>query len=90
MNAKQKLLNFLSKTEGRNTFTVNQARSMFKIQNVSARIEELRKEGHMIYTNEKTLEDGRKIRYYKLGKPTKKVVAAGIQALRQQGERSFT
>jgi predicted transcriptional regulator len=90
MVAKQKLLNYLSKTDGYNTFTVAQARSMFKIQNVSARIDELRKEGHMIYTNEKTLDDGRKIKFYKLGKPSKKVIAAGIQALRQQGERAFT
>lgn len=90
MTAKEKLLNYLSKTEGYNTFTVAQARSMFKIQNVSARIDELRKEGNMIYTNEKVLPDGRRINYYKLGKPTKKVIAAGIQALREQGERAFT
>lgn len=90
MVAKEKLLKYLSKTDGYNTFTVSQARSMFKISNVSARIDELRKEGHMIYTNEKVLDDGRKVKFYKLGKPSKKIIAAGIQALRQQGNRAFT
>jgi len=90
MNVKQKMLNYLSKADGRNTFTVKQARSLFKVQNVSARIDELRKEGHMIYTNEKVLSDNRRISFYKLGRPSKKVISAGIQALRAQGVRSFT
>lgn len=81
MSAKQKILNFLSKETGYNTLTVAQARARFGITNVSARIEELRAEGHCIYTNKKTLEDGRRITYYKLGKPTKKMIAAAHAAL---------
>ena len=76
LSAKAKILNYLSKSEGYNTLTVAQARARFGIQNVSARIEELRKEGHCIYTNTKTLEDGRKISYYRLGKPSREMVAA--------------
>ena len=76
MSAKQKILNYLSKDGPYNTLTAAQARARFGIVNVGARIEELRAEGHCIYTNKKTLEDGRRITYYKLGKPTKKMVAA--------------
>ena len=76
LTAKEKILKALQKEHGQNTFTVAQARSRFGIQNVSARIEELRKEGHCIYTNTKTLEDGRKISYYRLGKPSREMVAA--------------
>jgi ribonucleotide monophosphatase NagD (HAD superfamily) len=76
MSAKEKILNYLSKDGPYNTLTAAQARARFGIVNVGARIEELRAEGHCIYTNKKTLEDGRRITYYKLGKPTKKMIAA--------------
>jgi predicted transcriptional regulator len=76
LSAKEKILNFLNKTEGYNTLTVAQARARFGIQNVSARIEELRKEGHVIYTNTKTRGDGTKVASYRIGKPTKAMVRA--------------
>ena len=81
MSAKQKILNYLSKEGPYNTLTVAQAQSRFGITNVGARIEELRAEGHCIYTNKKTLADGRRITYYKLGKPTKKMIAAAHASL---------
>ena len=55
-----------------NTLTVAQARARFGIQNVTARINELREEGFAIYTNTKTLSDGRKIKFYRLGTPSKR------------------
>ena len=64
---------------GYNTFTVKQAQRRFGVKNVSARIEELRQEGHCIYTNTKKLEDGTKVSYYKLGAPTKKLVQAALR-----------
>ena len=78
MSAKQKILNFLSKDGPYNTLTSAQARARFGIVNVGARIEELRSEGYCIYTNKKTLADGRRITYYKLGKPTKAMVRAAF------------
>ena len=75
MSAKEKILKFLSKDGPYNTLTAAQARARFGIANVGARIEELRAEGYCIYTNKKTLADGRRITYYKLGKPTKEMVA---------------
>ena len=59
LSAKQRILNFLSKKQGYNTLSVAQARARFGVQNVSARIEELRQEGHCIYTNTKRRADGR-------------------------------
>ena len=79
LSAKQRMLNALKQKEGYNTFTVKQAQHRFGIQNVSARIDELRQEGHCIYTNTKKLADGRTIRYYKMGMPTKKLVQAAIK-----------
>ena len=77
--AKAKMLATLYKKDGYNTFTVKQAQTRFGIKNVSARIEELRKEGHCIYTNTKKLSNGRKINYYRLGTPTRALVQAAIR-----------
>ena len=75
MSAKDKILKYLSKEGPYNTLTAAQARSRFGIANVGARIEELRAEGHCIYTNKKTLSDGRTITFYRLGKPSREMVA---------------
>ena len=80
LSAKQKMLAALKQTEGYNTFTTKQAQRRFGITNVSARIEELRKEGNVIYTNKRTLEDGRKITYYRLGTPSKSLVKSALKA----------
>jgi len=75
MSAKDKILKYLSKEGPYNTLTVAQAQSRFGISNVGARIEELRAEGHCIYTNKKKLNDGRTITFYRLGKPTREMIA---------------
>ena len=79
LSAKQKMLNALQQTEGYNTFTVKQAQRRFGITNVSARIDELRQEGHVIYTNTKNV-DGKKTSFYRMGKPTKALVKAALKS----------
>ena len=79
-SAKSKILAYLSKKDGYNTLTVAQAQARFGIQNVSARIDELRQEGHVIYTNTKTRGDGSKVASYRIGKPTKAMVRAAYEA----------
>ena len=80
LSAKQKILNYLSKQEGYNTLTTAQARARFGITNVSARIDELRQEGNVIYTNTVTRGDGTKVKSYRMGKPTKALVRAAIKS----------
>ena len=79
LSAKQKMLNFLSKKSGYNSLSVKQARARFGISNVAARIEELRKEGHCIYTNTKVRGDGSKVSIYRIGTPTKAMVQAALR-----------
>lgn len=79
LSAKQRILNFLTKREGYNTLSVAQARARFGIQNVAARVDELRQEGHCIYTNTKRRADGSKVSVYRLGTPTKAMVRAAIR-----------
>ena len=89
MSAKSKVLSFLSKTDGYNTLTPTKMQSVFGVANPSATINELRNEGHAIYLNTRINTHGEKGSFYRFCTPTKRVVAAGIAAIRSQGARAF-
>jgi len=57
------------------------ARHNTTVTTVGARVSELRRDGYAIYNNTKTDSRGRKASFYKIGAPTRKVVAAGYAAL---------
>lgn len=80
LSAKERMLAALKQRSGYNTFTTAQAQRRFGISNVSARIDELRQEGHCIYTNTRVNAEGRKVKFYRLGTPTKAMVQAALRA----------
>jgi hypothetical protein len=88
MSVKSKILAYLSKDGAYNTLTPQKMQSVFGVANPSATINDLRNEGHAIYLNTRVV-NGEKVSFYRLGTPTKRMVAAGIAALRQSGFRSF-
>ena len=73
LSKKQKVLNLLSKGENVAWKTIQ---SKFDLESPRSMIDTLRAEGYMIYGNR---VNGKK--YYRLGTPTRAIVAAGIQAL---------
>ena len=75
----ERLLSFL---ENGNDITEGQARSRFGIRNVSSLVSKLRDRGYAVYTNRKTIDNGNTISVFRLGTPTRAVVAAGYRALR--------
>jgi len=89
MSAKSKVLAYLSKDSEHNTLTARKMQSVFGVANPSATINELRNEGHAIYLNTRINRNGDKVVFYRLGTPTKRMVAKGIAAIRSQGERAF-
>lgn len=89
MSVKTKVLSFLSKQEGYNTLTSRKMRTKFGVANPSALINQLRNDGYAIYLNSRTLSNGEKVSFYRLGTPTKRMVAAGIRAVRDSGTRAF-
>jgi hypothetical protein len=89
MSAKQKVLAYLSKESNYNTLTAQKMQSVFGVANPSATIDTLRKEGHAIYLNSRINTSGEKVSFYRLGTPTKRMVAAGIFALRNAGVSTF-
>lgn len=78
MSKTNRLLKFL-KTGG--NITQAQAVSRFDISNLSATASTLRFQGYAVYCNEKVLNNGNVITTYRLGTPTREVVAAGYRAL---------
>jgi len=88
-SAKARVLAYLSKDSEYNTLTAAKMQSVFGIANPSATINELRNEGHAIYLNTRVNANGDKVAFYRLGSPTKRMVAEGIAAIRAQGERAF-
>ena len=61
--------------------TESQAKHRFGIERFSARIQELRAEGYSIYRNTKKSTNGQTVTLYRLGKPTRKMIAAAYQVL---------
>ena len=63
--------------------TAKQITSRYGVKNVRAVISKLRSEGFSIYLNKRVSSyDGQSYMKYRIGKPTKAVVAAGYAALR--------
>ena len=79
-STKARVLAFLSKDSEYNTLTPQKMQSVFGVANPSATINELRNEGYSIYLNTRNTQSGTKVSFYRLGTPTKRVVAAGIAA----------
>jgi hypothetical protein len=73
LSKKAKVLNLLSKGENVAWKTL---RSRFDLESPRAMIDTLRSEGYMIYGNKVAGKT-----YYRLGTPTRAIIAAGIQAL---------
>ena len=88
-STKARVLAYLSKDSEYNTLTPQKMQSVFGVANPSATINELRNEGNAIYLNSRINANGDKVSFYRLGSPTKRMVDAGIAAIRSQGERAF-
>ena len=73
LSKKQKVLNLLSKGDNVAWTTIQ---NRFDLESPRSMIDTLRAEGYMIYGNR---VNGKK--YYRMGTPTRAIVAAGIKAL---------
>lgn len=71
MSAKSRMLEVLTSDAAYNTFSVAQGRRRFGVNNIAARIHELRQDGHPIYSNTRSRADGTKVVVYRYGTLTK-------------------
>ena len=63
------------------TVTPAQAEKRFGIKNISAEASRIRQAGFAVYSNSRTAGNGVKVTEYVIGRPSRKVVAAGYRAL---------
>ena len=63
------------------TLTPSQAEKRFGIKNISAEASRIRQAGFAVYANSRKASNGVKVTEYVMGKPSRKVVAAGYKAL---------
>lgn len=75
-----KLFNALYNGE---TVTPAQAEKRFGIKNMSAEVSRIRQSGYAVYANSRKAANGVQVTEYVIGKPSRKVVAAGYKALAQ-------
>lgn len=61
--------------------TAKQIAARFNVKNPTATISNLRFEGYAVYANKHTDTKGRVSTKYRLGKPSREIVAAGYRAL---------
>lgn len=74
---KSKQARLLKAFQNGQNFTANQIGSRFGIKNVTATVSALRTQGYCIYANKTG-----SMTTYRMGHPTRAIVAAGIRALR--------
>ena len=63
------------------TVTPAQAEKRFGIKNISAEASRIRQAGFAVYSNSRTAGNGVQVTEYVIGRPSRKVVAAGYRAL---------
>ena len=61
--------------------SASQAAKRFGIKNISAEVSRIRHSGFAVYANTRKAGNGVTVTEYVLGKPSRKVVAAGYKAL---------
>jgi hypothetical protein len=59
----------------------SQAEKRFGIKNISAEVSRIRQSGYAVYTNSRKAGNGVQVTEYVIGKPSRKLVAAGYKAL---------
>lgn len=61
--------------------TAAQIEARFGVGNARATVSDLRFDGFAIYANKRTDSKGRTKTFYRLGKPSRRIVAAGYRAM---------
>ena len=73
-----KLFSALHKGE---TVTASQAEKRFGVKNISAEVSRIRQAGFAVYANQRVAGNGVKVTEYQIGKPSRKLIAAGYKAM---------
>ena len=80
-NTETKTYKLFSALHSGETVTASQAAKRFGIKNISAEVSRVRQAGFAVYANSRKAGNGVQVTEYRIGKPSRKIVAAGYRAL---------
>ena len=80
-NPETKTFKLFSALRNGDAISASQAEKRFGIKNISAEVSRVRQAGFAVYANSRKAGNGVQVTEYQLGKPSRKLVAAGYRAL---------
>jgi hypothetical protein len=80
-NTETKTYKLFSALQSGASITASQASKRFGIKNISAEVSRIRQAGFAVYANSRKAGNGVKVTEYVIGKPSRKIVAAGYKAM---------
>jgi hypothetical protein len=81
INPETKTFKLFTALQNGERVTPAQATKRFGIKNISAEVSRIRQAGYAVYANKRTAGNGVAVTEYVIGKPSRKIVAAGYMAL---------
>ena len=81
INPETKTFKVFTALKSGQTLTASEAKKRFGVGNLAAEASRLRQHGFAVYANSRTAGNGVRVTEYVLGKPSRKVVAAGYKAI---------
>lgn len=81
INPETKTFKLFTALRNGETISASQAAKRFGIKNITAEVSRIRQSGHAVYANSRRAGNGVMVTEYELGKPSRKLVAAGYRAL---------
>ena len=80
-NEKTKTYKVFNALHNGEKLTASQAAKRFGVKNISAEVSRIRQAGFAVYANSRRAGNGVQVTEYVLGKPSRKIVAAGYLAM---------
>lgn len=81
INPETKTFKLFTALRNGDTVSASQAAKRFGIKNMTAEVSRIRQSGHAVYANSRKAGNGVMVTEYELGKPSRRLVAAGYRAL---------
>jgi len=80
-NPETKTFKLFTALKNGETVTASQAEKRFGIKNISAEVSRIRHAGFAVYANSRVAGNNVKVTEYAIGKPSRKLIAAGYKAM---------
>jgi hypothetical protein len=80
-NEETKTYRLFSALQSGERITASQATKRFGIKNVSAEVSRIRQNGFAVYADQRVAGNGVRVTEYRLGTPSRKLIAAGYRAM---------